>query len=74
MISLLIIGVLLSTLGYAWMLFIAFKTGVFWGIGCILMLPLYAFLLIKDWGSTSNPLFLFVTGLTSLYFSGVHIQ
>ena len=56
------IGMGISTIGFIWLLIVAFKTRILWGIGCLLIFPLKIIFLFLYWNESKNPFFLQVVG------------
>lgn len=48
----------------------AFSTGIWWGLGCLLISPVSLVFLILHWDVAKNPFFLQVVGLVAMLLGG----
>lgn len=48
----------------------AFTTGLWWGLGCLLLWPVSLLFLVVHWDMAKNPFFLQVVGLVTILIGG----
>jgi len=60
---LVVLGFLIAVVGGIGTLIAAFKTSVWWGVGCLLIAPVSLFFLIMNWNVAKNPFFLQLVGV-----------
>ena len=66
-----VIGGIVSLIGGIWFLVVAFRQGILWGIGCII-LPIVALVfLIMYWGDTVKPFFVSLLGAVLLFIAAI---
>lgn len=67
MVILLVIGVLFTLIGGAWLFFLAFNESILWGLGCLLLWPTVpiAFAL-SSWQQSRIPLGIHLAGILIL--------
>lgn len=72
---LLLIGLVIFVLGGIAFLIAAFRTSVFWGVGCLFLAPVQIFYLVMHWSDAKKPFFIQVVGgvimLVSAYTQGI---
>ena len=61
------IGIAIVVVGGIGFLISAFKTSIWWGIGCILISPVSLVFLFMNWTEAKNPFFLQLIGLAIFY-------
>lgn len=61
------LGLALLVIGGIGTLIAAFKTGILWGIGCLLIAPVSLIFLILHWDVAKNPFFLQLAGIAVLF-------
>ena len=66
---LLVLGLGLSFVGTLWMLVLAFRTSIWWGLGCLFIPFVQLFYLFSHWKEAGNPFGLQVLGTVIIYFS-----
>jgi hypothetical protein len=69
-VALICLGAILFIIGVIGMLIAAFNTSLLWGLGCLLVTPVYFVFLIVHWGDAKNPFFLQVIGLIMITIGG----
>mgnify|MGYP000536510754 CR=1 FL=1 len=57
------LGLIVFVIGGLGTLIAAFKTSVWWGLGCILIAPVSLLFLIMNWGVAKNAFFLQLFGV-----------
>jgi hypothetical protein len=57
------IGFIIMLIASIWLLIAAFKTGVWWGIGCLLLAPVNILFIVVHWNVAKKPFFLDLAGL-----------
>lgn len=57
------LGLLIFIIGGIGTLIAAFKTSIWWGLGCLLIAPVSLLFLVMNWGIAKNPFFLQLTGI-----------
>lgn len=62
MMTLSVLGFLLVVLGGIGTLIAAFRTSVWWGLGCLLIAPVSLVFLIVHWNVAKNPFFVQLAG------------
>lgn len=61
--EILYIGLIVTLIGGVGTLIAAFKTSVWWGLGCLLLSPVSLVFLVMHWKVAKNPFFLQLIGL-----------
>lgn len=64
-----IIGLVIFILGGIGLLIAAFRTSIFWGIGCIVFAPVALVFTLLHWADAKNPFLLQVFGFVILLIS-----
>jgi hypothetical protein len=62
MLALLYIGAVLVFVGAIWLLVVAFKTHILWGLGCLLIYPVCLVFVVLHWKVASKPFLVQVAG------------
>lgn len=57
------LGLFVFVIGGIGTLIAAFKTSVWWGLGCLLIAPVSLLFLIMNWSVAKNPFFLQLVGV-----------
>jgi hypothetical protein len=57
------LGLIIFVVGGIGTLIVAFKTSVWWGLGCLFIAPVSLLFLIMNWGVAKNPFFLQLVGV-----------
>lgn len=57
------VGLFIFVVGGIGMLIAAFRTSIWWGLGCIFIAPLSLLFLIMNWSAAKNPFFLQLVGI-----------
>lgn len=70
MVALTLLGALLLIVGGIGTLIAAFRTSVWWGLGCLLISPVSLVFLIVHWSVAKNPFFLQLVGLALVLVGG----
>lgn len=68
----LFIGSLITLIGAIWLLFLAFRQHILWGIGSFFILPIMIFFAIKFWATAQVPFVLYVMGSITMILSTVY--
>ena len=63
MVILFFIGFLVFFIGGIGTLIAAFRTSIWWGLGCLFIAPVSLLFLITNWGNAKNPFFLQLVGV-----------
>jgi hypothetical protein len=67
------LGAILSIVGWIWLVVVAFKTGVWWGLGT-LFIPLVGLIFaIMHWSEAKVPFLVSIVGSVLLYFGASHM-
>lgn len=61
------LGLAVFVIGGIGTLIAAFKTGILWGISCLLIAPVSLIFLILHWDVAKNPFFLQLAGIAVLF-------
>ncbi len=61
------IGFAFIVIGAIGFLIAAFKEGLLWGFGCLLISPISLIFLFAHWNETKNPFFLQLVGIGVIY-------
>jgi len=64
-----ILGLGLFVVGTLWMLMLAFRASIWWGLGCLFIPFVQLFYLFSHWKEAGNPAGLQVLGMGIMYFS-----
>ncbi|PTD97705.1 hypothetical protein [Pseudothauera lacus] len=64
--ALTILGVGVFFIGGLGILIAAFRTNIWWGLGCLLLAPLSLLFLVLHWDAAKNPFLLQLAGLALL--------
>lgn len=56
------VGLMTCFFAYAWLLVVAFKQDILWGLGCLLIQPVAFVFLILHWDKSKKPFFASVVG------------
>ena len=62
MTALLIVGMILGVVGGIWLLVIAFKTSVWWGLGSLLIPFVSLIFVIMHWQPSKKPFLIYIAG------------
>lgn len=65
-----VIGVLVLFAGGIWMLVEAFKAGILWGLGCLLLWPVNLIFIVTHWEEAKRPLGTWFAGLAVVFVGG----
>lgn len=57
------LGLFVFIIGGIGTLIAAFKTSIWWGLGCLLVAPVSLLFLVMNWGVAKNPFFLQLFGV-----------
>jgi len=68
-----LLGLLVALAGAIWFYVVAFKTNIWWGIGCLLLSPVSLVFLIMNWKAAWRPWLISVAG-AGLVFFGVMLM
>ena len=69
--ALAVIGLALIVIGGIWMIVVAFKTSIGWGIGCLVIPPVSLVFLFKYWDESKTPFFMQLAGIALLVVGSV---
>lgn len=64
------LGLAVFFIGGIGTLIAAFKTGILWGLGCLLFAPVSLFFLILHWNVAKHPFFLQLVGVALIFVGG----
>lgn len=56
------IGIMIAIIGGVGTLIAAFKTSIWWGLGCLFISPVSLLFLVMNWDVAKNPFFLQLVG------------
>ena len=73
MIAVIYLGLFVFIIGGIGTLIAAFKTSIWWGLGCLLLAPVALIFLIAHWGVAKNPFFLQLIGF-AIMLVGMYAQ
>ena len=73
MVALTYLGLIVFIIGGIGTLIAAFKTSIWWGLGCLLIAPVSLIFLVLHWDVAKNPFFLQLAGF-ALMFLGSTLQ
>ena len=62
MTALLILGLILGVVGGIWLLVVAFKTSIWWGLGCLLIGPVSLVFAVMHWQDAKKPFLISLAG------------
>lgn len=57
------LGLLVFIIGGIGTLIAAFKTSIWWGLGCLFIAPVSLLFLVMNWGVAKNPFFMQLAGM-----------
>jgi len=61
------LGLFVFIVGGIGTLIAAFKTSIWWGLGCLLVAPASLLFLVMNWGVAKNPFFLQLVGVAIIF-------
>jgi len=64
-----LIGIALAVVGYLWIIVLAFRTGLLWGLACLLLPPVGLIYCILNFRETWKPLVVSIVGWATMFFS-----
>ena len=65
--NLALVGALLAVIGNVWIVVLAFRTGLLWGVGCLLLPPLGLVYCAVNFRKTWKPLVVAIIGLAMFF-------
>jgi uncharacterized membrane protein len=71
--ALLIVGLILGVVGGIWLLVVAFKTSIWWGLGSLLIAPVALVFVIMHWQPSKKPFFIYLAGLILVIIAAVNM-
>jgi len=64
-----LIGIALAVVGDVWIIVLAFRTGLLWGLGCLFLPPVGLIYCVLHFRETWKPLIVSVVGWATMFFS-----
>jgi len=64
-----LIGIALAVVGNLWIIVLAFRTGLLWGLGCLFLPPVGLIYCILNFRETWKPLVVSVVGWATMFLS-----
>ena len=68
---LVIVGVVMALVGTILFLIESFRASVWWGLACLLLLPVQLIFLIRDWEAAKNPFLIQMLGIFCVLVSAI---
>ena len=72
--ALLIIGMIISFIGGIWLLVVAFQTGVWWGLGSLLLPLISLIFVILHWQVAKKPFLISLAGTILVVIAATHMK
>lgn len=71
--ALLIVGLILAFVGGIWLLVVAFKTSIWWGLGSLFIPLVNLIFVILHWQPSKKPFFIYLAGVVLLVIAALNM-